>query len=124
MAKLGDVLKFDSNKVAGSQSKPKYHIAIDLNAGYLLFINSDPYEGAFAIDRSDWPEMPKKESFISFSTLIRYSREDLKDSMPAEPCGTLSDACIEKIREHALESMVLEQWAINLIVASIDNSKK
>ena len=54
MAKLGDVFKFVSNKVVANSPKPKYHIAIRLSKeGHFLFISSNAFEGAMAIDRTD-----------------------------------------------------------------------
>jgi hypothetical protein len=119
MARLGDVYKFVSAKVAVNAAKPKYHVAIDLNCGFLLFINSDDYPGAMRIDRTDWPEMPKQESYISCNAGVRYRRADLK-GITIEPSGRLTEACILRLRQHIAESEVMPQHDIDVAIAAID----
>lgn len=119
MAKAGDVFIFLSTKVAAAAPKPKYHVAIDLNCGFLLFINSDNYPGAMRIDRTDWPAMPKEESFISCSGGIRYSRSDLK-GLAIEGAGCLSDACLRRLRQHIFDSETMPQADIDVAVAAMD----
>lgn len=120
MANFGTVFRFQSDKVIANQPKPKFHISIELSEGYFLFVSPNAFEGAMAIDRSDWPEMPKTESFVSFTSLIQYSKADLED-IKIQQYGSISKECIDKIKAHALDSLVLEQWEINLIVTTIDS---
>lgn len=120
MASFGNVFKFISNKVVVHDPKPKYHIAIELaKEGHFLFISSNAFEGAMAITRTDWPEMPKQESFVSFSRIVSYQLKDLK-GVSIDPCGRLTDQCIHRLRAHAVDSLVLEKWEIELIVSTID----
>lgn len=119
MAKVGDVYRFLSNQVTGSHPKPKYHIAISLNQGYFLYISSNAFEGDMTIDRLDWPEMPKTESFVSFSRLPRYGRSDL-EGIEIEKCGEVTIECLARIRAHATDSLVMEQWQIDLLLEAID----
>jgi len=99
--------------VAGRESRDKYHVAIDLDCGFLLFINSEYYDGAMRIDRSDWPEMPNPESFISCNSGIRYSRKDLKN-VAISPCGRLSDDCIRRLHQHISNSYVMPIKDVNV----------
>ena len=121
MAKVGDIFKFVSAKVASNIPKPKFHVAIDLNCGFLLFINSDNYPGAMRIDRADWPGMPKLESYISCSAGIRYSKTDLKGHQ-ISPAGALSEACLRRLRHHIFESQVMPQADIEIAVGAIDKA--
>ncbi len=113
-AAAGDIFKFQSNKAMGHDARDKFHVAIELSEGALLFINSDPFEGAMRIDRADWPEMPNTESYISCSAAIRYTKEDLK-GVAIQPAGRLSDDCLTRLEAHVASSMTLPQNDIKLI---------
>ena len=118
MAKVGAVFRFVSAKVAANAAKPKYHVAIDLSCGFLLFINSDDYPGAMRIDRTDWPEMPKQESYISCSAGIRYTKTDLK-GVQIDAAGCLTDDCLRKLLKHISDSEVMPQEDIDIAVAAL-----
>lgn len=119
MAKVGAVFRFVSVKVAAVAAKPKYHVAIDLKCGFLLFINSDDYPGAMRIDRTDWPEMPKQESFISCNAGVRYGKADIK-GLRIDPAGCLTDDCLRRLRDHIAESEVMPQTDIDVALAALD----
>lgn len=121
MATVGAVFRFVSVKVAANAAKPKYHVAIDLNCGFLLFINSDDYPGAMRIDRTDWPEMPKQESYISCSAGIRYTKADLK-GVQIDAAGCLTDACLTRLMEHIRESEIMPQADIDIAVAALTSA--
>lgn len=124
MPKFG-VYRFVSDKVVANSSKQKFHIAIKFGVkSKFLFINSNAFEGDMAIDRTDWPEMPKTESFICFTGMINYDVAELKEIGVFEKCGEISEECIAKIRAHALESLVMEQWQIDFLVAEIDSIER
>jgi hypothetical protein len=118
MAKVGAVYRFVSAKVAANAAKPKFHVAIDLSCGFLLFINSDDYPGAMKIDRTDWPEMPKPESFISCSAGIRYSKQDL-NGVKIDPAGCLTEDCLRRLHQHIMESETMPQVDIDIAVAAL-----
>lgn len=119
MAKVGAVFRFVSIKVAAVAPKPKYHVAVDLKCGFFLFVNSDDYPGAMRIDRTDWPEMPKQESFISCNAGVRYGKADLK-GMQIVPAGRLSDDCLRRLRDHIAESDVMPQTDIDVALAALE----
>ena len=121
MAKVGSVFRFVSRRVAGSLPKPKFHIAIDLNCGFFLFVNSDAYEGAMEIGRGDWPEMPKTVSYISCNAGVRYSRSDLQGVL-IEPSGTLTLFCLGRLRHHIADSLVMPQQDITIALAALDKA--
>lgn len=117
-AKVGDIFKFVTKKAIGYESRDKYHVAITLSKGAMLFISSDPFEGAMRIDRNDWAEMPKEESYISCSGLLRYTKDDLKGLTPV-PAGRLSDACLTRLEAHVASSYTLEIREIDIILAAL-----
>lgn len=84
----------------------------------MLFISSDPFEGAMRIDRMDWPEMPKTESFISCSSLLRYTKLDL-DRVTPTPAGRLSDDCLTRLEAHVASSYTLEIREIEIILSAL-----
>jgi hypothetical protein len=85
----------------------------------MLFISSDPFEGAMKIDRLDWPEMPKTESFISCSSLLRYTKLDLEGITPT-PAGRLSDDCLTRLEAHVASSYTLEIREIDIILSALE----
>lgn len=117
-AAVGDVFKFQSNKAAGHMTRDKFHVAIELSEGALLFINSDPFEGAMRIDRTDWPEMPKTESYISCSAAIRYTKDDL-DGVEIKPAGRLSEDCLSRLEAHVEASITMPQEDIDTILNAL-----
>jgi len=123
MAHFATIVKFVSGKVIGQPAKPKYHIIIDVNQGLMLFINSNPYEGAMEIDKNGWPKMPMNESFVSCNKALRYTYAELKD-VKKTPCGALSRDCIVNLRSHVENSLVMEQSDIDAILAAIDCSRR
>lgn len=84
----------------------------------MLFVSSDPFEGAMRIDRLDWPEMPKIESYISCSSLLRYTKLDLEGIAPVA-AGRLSDACLARLEAHVASSYTLEIREIDLILDAL-----
>ena len=118
-ASVGDIFRFKSKKTAGRDSRNKFHVAIELSKGAMLFINSDPFEGAMKITRTDWPEMPNEESYISCSGIIRYSKSDLKD-IRIKPRGGLSDDCLTRLRDHVESSLTLPQNDIDVILEALE----
>ena len=121
MAQVGDVFRFVSNQVLGNSAKPKFHVAIDLNCGFFLFINSDPNSGAMEIDQSDWPTMPKQVSYISCNAGVRYRRADFH-GVSIQPAGALSRPCLKRLRQHIHESFVMPQVDIDLAIAALDSA--
>lgn len=119
-ATVGDVFKFSSNQAFGHSSRDKFHVVIELTKGALLFINSNPFEGAMRIDRSDWPEMPKTESYISCSAIIRYTKDDLQ-GVEITPAGRLSDNCLERLWSHVEDSLTLPQKDIEAILTALSD---
>lgn len=119
MPNVGAIYKFISAKVAANTPKPKYHVAIDFNCGFFLFINSDDYAGAMKIERHEWPEMPKLVSFISCSAGIRYRKSDFK-GITIEASGNLTNDCLLRLRQHIFESEVMPQMDINIAIAALD----
>jgi hypothetical protein len=84
----------------------------------MLFISSNPFEGAMRIDQSDWPEMPKAESYISCSSLLRYNKLDLEGITPV-PVGRLTDDCLTRLEAHVAASYVLEIREIDIILSAL-----
>lgn len=123
MAHFGKIYKFVTGKVIGQPGKPKFHITIDLDQGLMLMINSDPYEGAMEINRADWPQMPRHDSFISCNKVLRYGRSDL-EGVQITPCGALSRDCITRLREHMEDCLAMEQHDIDAVLAAIDKHLK
>jgi hypothetical protein len=109
--------------VLGHDSRDKFHVAIELSKLAFLFICSEPFEGAIRIDRSDWPGMPKEESYISCSSLVRYSLSDLKD-IPIVPAGRLSDNCLSRLEAHVASSFTLTIIEIDLILKALSSYAK
>lgn len=95
-------------------------MAIELSKLAFLFISSEPFEGAMRIDRSDWPDMPKEESYISCSSLIEYTLPDLK-GIPIEASGRLSDACMTRLTKHVISSYTLTINEIDLILRALSD---
>ena len=118
IASVGDIFKFRTEKAIGNDSRDKYHIAIELSKGAMLFISSDPFEGAMRIDRQDWPQMPKTESYISCSSLLRYQKLDLEGITPT-PAGRLSDDCLTRLEAHVASSYTLEIREIEIILSAL-----
>lgn len=85
----------------------------------MLFISSDPFEGAMKIDRLDWPTMPKAESYISCSSLLRYTKLDL-DGITPVPAGRLSNACLTRLEAHVACSYTLEIREIDIILRALE----
>lgn len=102
----------------GYESRDKFHIAIDFSEGAMLFINSNPFEGAMEIDRSDWPDMPKSESYVSCSAAIRYRKTDLK-GVTITPAGRLTDNCLTRLEAHVANSLTLPQKDITTILKAL-----
>lgn len=117
-AAVGDIFKFQSNKAFGHDARDKFHVVIELSEGALLFINSDPFEGAMRIDRTDWPEMPKIESYISCSAAIRYNKQDLS-GVTVHASGRLSDDCLKRLEAHVASSITLPQNDIDTILKAL-----
>lgn len=117
-AKAGDIFKFVTDKATGHDTRDKYHVAIALSKGAMLFISSDPFEGAMRINRHDWPEMPKTESYISCSSLLRYTKLDLDGITPTK-AGRLSDDCLTRLEAHVASSYTLEIREIALILDAL-----
>lgn len=117
-AKVGDIFKFVTEKAIGHETRDKYHVAIALSKGAMLFISSNPFEGAMKIDRSDWPEMPKEESYISCSSLLRYTKDNLDGITPIS-AGRLSDACLRRLEKHVASSYTLEIREIDIILTAL-----
>lgn len=101
--------------MVGYETRDKFHVAIKLSDGAFLFISSDPFEGAMKIDRSDWPEMPKEESYISCSSLVRYSKLDL-NGVKILPAGRLTDECLGKLEAHVATSYTLTILEIDILL--------
>ena len=68
------------------------------------------------IDRSDWPEMPKGESYISCSNLVRYALSDLQ-GIPKEQAGKLSSECLSRLEAHVASSFTLTIVEIDIILS-------
>ncbi|WP_286759946.1 hypothetical protein [Sulfitobacter sp. UBA1132] len=117
-AKVGDIFKFVTEKAIGHETRDKYHVAIALSKGAMLFISSDPFEGAMKIDRNDWAKMPKEESYISCSGLLRYTKDDLEGVTPV-PAGRLSDDCLRRLEGHVASSYTLEIREIDIILTAL-----
>ena len=117
-AKVGDIFKFVTEKAIGYETRDKYHVAIELSKGAMLFISSDPFEGAMRIDRNDWAEMPKEESYISCSSLLRYTRHDF-DGITPTAAGRLSDDCLTRLEAHVASSYTLEIREIDIILDAL-----
>ncbi|MAM63871.1 hypothetical protein [Maritimibacter sp. UBA3975] len=112
--KLGEIFRFETQQAVGRATRTKYHLAIDLGQGAFLFINSDPFEGAMRITRADWPEMPKEESFVSCTAVIRYTRADLQ-GVPIQQAGRLTDDCLRRLEDHVSKSWVLTIQEIEMV---------
>ena len=112
-AKVGDIFKFVTEKAIGHETRDKYHVAIALSKGAMLFISSDPFEGAMKIDRNDW-----EESYISCSGLLRYTKDDLEGVTPV-PAGRLSDDCLRRLEGHVASSYTLEIREIDIILTAL-----
>ena len=115
---IGNVYKFSSAKVAKRDSRAKYHLAIDLNCGFLLFVNSEPFDGAMQIDRNDWPEMPNQDSFISCNAAVRYSKSDLK-GIEITAHGRMTDDCLRRLCGHLEKSIVMPVGDIGIAVKAL-----
>lgn len=84
----------------------------------MLFISSDPFEGAMRIDRTDWPEMPKAESYISCSSLLQYKKSDLVNIKIA-PAGRLTNNCLSRLEAHVASSYTLTIVEIDIILKAL-----
>ena len=70
------------------------------------------------IDRTDWPDMPKEESFISCSSLVRYKRCDL-EGLEIRAAGRLSDQCLARLESHVASSFTLTIVEIDTILNAL-----
>ena len=68
------------------------------------------------IDRNDWPDMPKEQSFINCQSLYHYTPSELSD---AKPRGRLSDDTLDKLLDHAGGSDTLVERDIDIVIDAL-----
>ncbi len=62
--------------------------------------------------------MPKEESYISCSNLVRYKLADLQ-GIPKEQAGRLSDECLSRLEAHVASSFTLTIVEIDIILNAL-----
>lgn len=118
---FGKIIKFHSEQVAASHSKPKYHLTLSLSDRSFLFINSNGFEDSLEITRADWAEMPNEFSFVSCNAVIKYDPDVLKKTKP-EVCGELSHDSLVRLREHLSTCESMETIDLNYVVKIFDQN--
>jgi hypothetical protein len=97
--KTGEIFLWTTGKAKGHNSRDKYHIFICVGdwaeANTFLFISSLNYFADFKIDKIDWPQMPKEESFISPNPVF-YTDAELA-SFTIKRAGYLTKRHISRI---------------------------
>ena len=124
--RTGDVLYWVTDKAAGHDLRPKYHIFICESDwkedNTFLFISSNDYFKDFRITKADWPNMPKEESFIGGSPIF-YSDLELS-SYAISPSGRLTTRCMQRLALHVQDSEVMERRYISRVIAALHTACK
>ena len=105
--KLGDIYYWNTEKVAGRDSRFKYHLFIcepvwPLDHAF-LFINSTNYGGDYAIQKADYPFFTNDTSYVDVGGAICYSDQELKDASPDRK-GQMSNTHLQNLFHWILES--------------------
>jgi hypothetical protein len=81
--KLGEIYVWDTDKAVGHDSRKKYHVFIcpaDWREGHtFLFISKADYGGDFAISNDDYKFLPIPVSYVSCTSIVCYTDQELAD---------------------------------------------
>lgn len=121
--RCGDILIFHTRQAPGhvGRIKDKYHLFLGLDHDgsgnhVFMFISSNGDDSCMRIDQQDWSEMTKSESFINCRVLYRYTLGDLSR---ARARGRLSDQALDRLMNHAGESITLAGTDVDFIIDAL-----
>jgi hypothetical protein len=113
---LGDVYFWQTGKAQGHVLRNKFHIYLCPSdwreENTFVFISKADYGGDFKITKLDCPFLDLDVSYISCSSLLFYSDEELA-SFPKKPVGRLSSDQLKKLYNALLASDTMEGWQIS-----------
>ena len=114
----GDIYGFFTRQALNHQGKYKLHVCVCLKPDlFFLLINSSGDKSyPMTITSDDWPQMPKKESFISLNRLLTYSPKKLKK---VDFMGRLSDEALNRLMDEVSNCPVLEGEEKDYIIDGI-----
>ena len=84
----------------------------------MLISSSGRRDDCMSIDRSDWPSMKKRQSFICLPQLFGYSGHVLQHFKP-KLRGRLSDATLSKLMNHVAESETMSESDIDTVIDAL-----
>jgi hypothetical protein len=109
---LGAIYVWDTNKALGHDSRKKYHVFIcpgDWREGHtFLFISKSDYGGDFAITNLEYKFLPLPVSFISCTSIVCYTDQELADCK-SKLVGQLSAAHLQALFNAVQGSEIMEQ---------------
>ncbi len=115
----GDVYGFRTHQAPNHQGKYKLHVCVCLKPDllFLLVNSSGDRSHSMTITPDDWPQMPKKESFISLDFPIAYKQKELEN---AKFMGRLSDDALNRLMNEVSNCPVLTGEQKDYIIDGID----
>lgn len=116
--KCGDIVVFKTAKAAKTPRRRKYHLCISFSGKLFLFINTNPFEGSFALDAEDWPEHPNTPGHVSCNAPVRYAPFEWK-RLNVSPAGRLTDDALRRLMDHVNQSDVMPEADIDDVVNAL-----
>jgi len=104
---LGEIYFWNTEKVAGRDSRFKYHLFVcepewPLDHTF-LYINSADYGGDYAIQKNDYPFFSNDTSYVGINGVVCYTDQELKAGNPSLK-GQLSKPHLQALFHVILQS--------------------
>jgi hypothetical protein len=124
--KVGEIYFWPTNKAIGYDSRDKYHIYIcagDWRDGghTFLFISKADYGGDFQILKRNYNFFPLEVSFISCSSVVTYTDDELKATNP-ELKGRLTNSDMQALFAAIAASESMEGWNIKKVCEALKSA--
>ena len=117
----GETFFWETTKAKGYKLRPKYHIFIcrtDSSNNVFLFISKDGRDGDYKITKPPYSFLLLPESFISCSSVVRYTDAQLKTASPL-PEGSLSKEHLLELFFQIANSFTMEAGHIKLVCEAL-----
>ena len=106
----------DRNRLHGSDPKPKYLVCVDPGKRLFFFINSEPFrklmDTQVPITPKDLGCLTNPVSYIDTRNLISFRYNEIDPQIRSDPSrvvGALPEGLIDKVKNAALESGLLNE---------------
>jgi hypothetical protein len=123
--KLGDVVRFTSDRVIGHDLREKMHVFICQTDHFrapeeyaFLFISKANHTGCFPIAQADYHTFLEYDSFISCGNLVFYSQEYLSGAK-LKVAGAIKQKHLVALRNHLVGHDVMEVWQAHVACGAL-----